>query len=101
MIVSWSSKSHPNYSVREQLKKKSVRNYVVSDDNIPSIDMRADVLVTSYSTTADEAIALNCPAISIDTGALVDMSTFFDIKAAPSVNDPKRIELGFGHGILR
>ena len=46
----------------------------------------ADVVVTSYSTAGDEAIALGCPVICY-TGLRPSMSTFLDIPAAPVVHD--------------
>lgn len=86
-------KAHPNYPIKEALGKYALKNYVVSEDDIHQLILRSDVLLTSYSTTGDEAIALKCPVISIETGVLINMSTFFEIDAAPSVSNPGELNL--------
>lgn len=92
-------KPHPNYPVDETLKKYGPGNYTISGLDIHQLILRSDALVTSYSTTADEAIALSCPVVSIDTGILVNMSTFFDIEAAPVVNNRIGLKIAL-HDIL-
>ncbi|MDD5005989.1 MAG: CDP-glycerol glycerophosphotransferase family protein [Candidatus Omnitrophica bacterium] len=81
-------KAHHNCPVESMIKKYDFKNFIISDEDIHQLILRSDVLVTSYSMSADEAIALDCPSICIDTGVLIDMSSFFEIEAAPIVNDP-------------
>jgi len=80
-------KGHSNYPIDSLLKEYDLKNYIVSEDNVYQLIRRADCLVTTYSTTAEEAIALGCPAVAIDTGALVNMSAIFEIEAAPTVHN--------------
>lgn len=80
-------KAHANYPVDSLLGKYNFKNYIISEDNIYSLIRNADVLITSYSTTAEEAIALGCPVVEIDTGMLIDMSALFAIGAARIVRD--------------
>ena len=51
-----------------------------------SSSRNADVVVTSYSTAGDEAIALGCPVVCY-AGLRPSMSSFLDIPAAPVVHD--------------
>jgi len=78
-------KAHSNYPIGPILKDYDLQNYTVSQDSVYQLIQISDCLVTSYSTTAEEAIALGCPAITIDTGALINMSVIFEIEAAPAV----------------
>jgi len=81
-------KPHPNWEINKMVDKINADRYVISNEDIHQLILMASVLITSYSTTADEAIALGCPAVSIDTGVLVNMSSFTVIEAAPTVTDP-------------
>lgn len=78
-------KAHPQFPVNKILAHNGPKNIVLSYDDTYQLVQRVDCLLTSYSTVADEAIALSCPVICIDTGALIDMSSFFTIAAAPVV----------------
>ena len=86
-------KAHPNCPVESILKEHNFKNFSIADENIHQLISKANILVTSYSTTADEAIALGCPSICVDTGVLVNMSTFFTIEAAPTVSSPDELNL--------
>ncbi|MDO8603553.1 MAG: CDP-glycerol glycerophosphotransferase family protein [Candidatus Omnitrophota bacterium] len=78
-------KAHSNCPLEPILLEYGFQNYSIVNGDVHQLILSSDVLVTSYSTTADEAIALNCPSICIDTGVAVNMSTFFEIEAGPVV----------------
>lgn len=78
-------KAHPKYPLKAALKQCGFTDCIICDEDIHQLIFKSDVLITTYSTTADEAIALGCPVICVDTGVSINMSTFFDIEAAPIV----------------
>ncbi len=84
-------KGHPHCPVDGFLRGRGIGNYAVSKDNVHQLILRAAALVTSYSMTADEAIALGCPVISVQNDELIDMSTFFAIEAALRVRDEREL----------
>ena len=49
------------------------------------------MVITSYSTAGDEAIALETPVICY-SGTRVTMSSFLDLPAAPIVHDPEELD---------
>ncbi|MFA5097259.1 MAG: CDP-glycerol glycerophosphotransferase family protein [Candidatus Margulisiibacteriota bacterium] len=76
-------KPHPNCPVAGLLDEKLYENISESHDNVHQLILRSNVLVTTYSITADEAIALGCPVICLRTDSIIDMSSFFEVPAAP------------------
>lgn len=83
-------KPHPSSAIGEQVSQIRDRhgfaNFSVTQKDLYQLIQEADVVVTSYSTVGDEAIALGCPVICY-TGLRPSMSSFVDIAAAPLVHD--------------
>ena len=82
-------KPHPHSPVdqyvenaRDRYKLKDVR---MVSGNIHTLIREADVIITSYSTAGDEAIALGRPVICY-SGLSPCMASFLDIEAAPIVH---------------
>jgi len=76
-------KSHPNYDISDSLRALKGR-YLLNDCSVqekPLYELiaQADVLVTTYSTVAAEAIVLGCPVICLAEETEVDQSIFFSI----------------------
>ena len=73
-------KPHPNCPISDILKiyadKYPDVSFSLSDENINDLIMVIDLLVTTYSTVADETIAIGKPAISVHAGVHVNMSSF-------------------------
>lgn len=80
-------KGHPSCPVEPIHREFIINNSIITSENIHQLILRADVILSSYSTTADEAISLGCPAICLNTGFAVNMGSFFEIEAAPLVNN--------------
>lgn len=81
-------KGHPDCPV-ELLVKKAMDRYgskkvEVSRSSLYELILDSDVVVTSYSTAGDEAIALGRPVVCY-SGARPCMSSYFDVAAAPIV----------------
>ena len=62
-----------------------------SSEDLYDLILKSDVVITSYSTAGDEAIALQKPVICY-SGIRVTMSSFLDIPAAPIVHDPEELD---------
>ena len=62
-----------------------------SSEDLYTLILKADVVITSYSTAGEEAIALQTPVICY-AGTSVTMSSFLDIHAAPIVHDPEELD---------
>ena len=83
-VVGWNHtiifKAHPNCPISDILETYSDKfpdvRFSLSDENINELMMVTDVLVTTYSGVADEAIAIGKPAISVHAGVHVNMSSF-------------------------
>lgn len=73
-------KAHPNCPIKDILTRYSKDfpdiHFILSDENVNELIMVADILVTTYSTVADESIAIGKPAISVHAGVHVNMSSF-------------------------
>lgn len=80
-------KGHPHCPIGEMLEAEGIDNYALSFSNVHQLLLRSDLLITSYSMTADEAIALDRPVISVLNDDLIDMSMFFEIEAAPRIRN--------------
>jgi len=70
---------------REMRMADGWEDYSIVDRSVPELARMADVLVTTYSTAADEAIAMGCPAIVFQDGASFFMGTFWEVAAGPIV----------------
>ena len=83
-------KLHPDCHVEaciEVLQEKyGFAHIQVVQDSIHDLIEGADVVVTNYSTTGDEAIALGRPVICY-TGLRPCVATYLDLAAAPVVHD--------------
>ena len=79
-------KPHPRCPVNHYVQSTKARykpvDIQVVDGNLHTLIQGADVIVTSYSTTGDEAIALGRPVICY-AGLRPCGATFLDIEAAP------------------
>ena len=62
----------------------------LAEDNIHDLIEGSDVVVTNYSTTGDEAIALGRPVVCY-SGLRPCMATFLDIPAAPVVHNAEEM----------
>jgi len=73
-------KPHPNCPVTDVLGNYSKNfqdiQYLVSDENANELIMLADVVISTYSTVVDEAVAIGKPAISVHAGVHINMSSF-------------------------
>ena len=89
-------KPHPNYpgenAVVEASRHFSHNNWAVLTNPVQQLIRISDVAVTTYSTTADEAIALGCPVVMVQSDASLSMSTLWEIEAAPAVGDAKELK---------
>ena len=83
-------KPHPSSSVGERVplvqQRYAFYDVEVVEGALYELIENADVVVTSYSTAGDEAIALGCPVVCY-AGLRPSMSSFLDIPAAPVVHD--------------
>lgn len=62
-------------------------SYVVCNDPVDQLIRMADVLVTTYSTAADEAIAVGCPVIIVKPDSSFTLGTNWEIEFAPTASD--------------
>ena len=87
-------KPHPACPVGQMVSSLKQRYHFEKvaevSDNIHSLITIADLLIVSYSTVGDEAIALGCPVISY-AGIHPTMSSFLDIEAAPLVHSVEEL----------
>ena len=88
-------KPHPATILSHELKRLTEKYecgcILESSDDLYALLLKADVVITSYSTAGDEAIALEKPVICY-SGTGVTMSSFLDIPAAPIVHDPEELD---------
>ena len=88
-------KPHPATILSNELKslreKYECTCISESSEDLYELLLKADVVITSYSTVGDEAIALETPVICY-SGTRVTMSSFLDIPAAPIVHDPEELD---------
>lgn len=88
-------KPHPSTILTNELNalsnKYDCKCVSESSDNLYDLIVKADVVITSYSTAGDEAIALKTPVICY-SGIKATMSSFLDIPAAPIVHDPEELD---------
>jgi len=87
-------KPHPACPVDEFLdhvrsRHKNLDIKIVTDDLHQLIE-QSDLVVTSYSTAGDEAIAMGRPVIAY-TGLRPSMSTYLDVLAAPLVHSAEEL----------
>ena len=75
-------------SLREKYECECISE---SSEDLYELILKSDVVITSYSTAGDEAIALQTPVICY-SGTRVTMSSFLDIPAAPIVHDPEELD---------
>ena len=87
-------KLHPDCHVEAAInllqEKYGFDDIQVVQDNIHDLIEKADVLVTNYSTTGDEAIALGRPVVCY-TGLRPCVATYLDLAAAPVVHDTEEM----------
>ena len=73
-------KPHPNCLITDVLRNYSNNfpdiQFLVSDENANELIMLADVVISTYSTVVDEAVAIGKPAISVHAGVHINMSSF-------------------------
>ena len=71
-------KPHPNMPIGKLLAQKAAGHpwihYSISDASVYDLIARCDILVTSHSTVAEEAIAMGKPAISVHAGAYINIA---------------------------
>lgn len=88
-------KPHPATLLSAELKslkeKYKCACITESSEDLYKLILKADIVITSYSTAGDEAIALQTPVICY-SGTSVTMSSFLDIPAAPIVHDPEELD---------
>ena len=89
-------KPHPVHPMEDFLatvaQYTDFANHVVLDVPIQRLIAHSDVVVTTYSTTADEAIALGCPVVVVRRNASFSMATVWEIEAAPAVDDAQGLQ---------
>ncbi len=88
-------KPHPVQRVQdiatEMRRPGGLDGYSIVDLPIPQLARMAGVLVTTYSTAADEAIAMGCPAIVFQDGMSFFMGTFWEVAAGPIVRSSEAL----------
>ena len=88
-------KLHPDCPIDDQVhpiaQKHNFEDIKVAGDNVHDLIEGADLVVTNYSTTGDEAIALGRPVVCY-TGLRPCAASYLDLPAAPVTHDA--IELG-------
>ena len=92
-------KPHPHRPINSYVETARERHQVqdmhVVHDDLHTLIREADVIITSYSTAGDEAIALGRPVICY-TGVGPCMATFLDIAAAPLVHSADELRCSLG-----
>ena len=87
-------KLHPDCHVEDHVKalqeKYRFPRIEVVSGNIHDLIEEADLVVTNYSTTGDEAIALGRPVVCY-TGLKPCVATYLDLAAAPVVHDAEEM----------
>ncbi len=89
-------KPHPVDSA-ERVSAEAARyldphRHVVLNDPVQRLIQLSDVVVTTYSTTADEAVALDRPVIIVQRDSGFSMATIWEIEAAPTGTDAQELQ---------
>lgn len=88
-------KPHPAVRLTSEIRTLSIRYNCSciseSNSNLYDLILDSDVVITSYSTAGEEAIALNTPVLCY-SGAGPTISSFIDIPAAPIAHDYEELD---------
>jgi hypothetical protein len=83
-------KPHPNMPIEALLRGhtlfQSSNCWAISNENINELLLWADILITTHSTVAEEAIAIGVPAISVHAGAHINTAALACLPVQCSVN---------------
>ncbi len=89
-------KPHPNKSIDKMLNRYTQKypqiEYVICNNNIHELILHSDVLITSHSTAAEEAIAIGKPAISVHAGAHINISALASIGVDICASNPRELK---------
>lgn len=77
--------------VAQSSKRHGFEHATVVRDDLHDLIMASDVVLTTYSTAGDEAIAIGKPVICY-AGVRPTMSSYLDVEAAPIVHDSIELE---------
>ena len=88
-------KPHPSVTLTNEILNLSDRYNCgcISEslDDLYDLILNANIVITSYSTAGEEAIALKTPVICY-SGTKVTISSFIDIPAAPIAHDSEELD---------
>ena len=68
--------------VKEVTKRLKFDNYEIDTEDIQVLLTAADLIVTSYSGTGGEAVAIGCPSVNVHMGNRVSITPFDDFPEA-------------------
>jgi len=89
-------KPHPNKPIEGMLKKYAriypQIGYQICSGNIYELLLIADVLITTHSTVAEEAIALGKPAISVHAGTHLNVGALASLGLDVCAHNPQELK---------